>query len=343
MQHAMLLGTYTDRPVCWRPSVGMYWLSFNDESGALTLGDVAAEVESPAFITQHGSRIYCVNEAEEGGVSAFRLEQPGAALAALGRVSSDGVFPCHLAASNTWVAVANYMTGSVVTFAVENDGRLGARRSFVAHAGSGPNAKRQERAHAHEVWWLADEQRVLVPDLGSDRVYDYRVGVSGELTVRGRQSLPAGAGPRHVLQHPRLPLLYVVNELGNTVTVLERSLSGAPALAEVNTLPEDWQGASTTSEIQINRAGTRLYVSNRGHESIVSYDLDEAGRPQGPRWVSSGGEHPRHFLLDPTERFLLVANQDTDNILVYRLVAGHPDEVVCEMRAPVPVCLHFLG
>ena len=337
----LLIGTYTPREPEPGGSRGIYEATFDDATGALTVRGLAAQAQSPAFLIQHGKFVYSVNELDPGRVSAFALTDGG--LAFLNSVPTDGAYPCHLAATADWLSVANYSTGSVATFRIE-DGALGERVDFSQHAGTGPNPIRQKSAHAHQTY-LATDRDMLVPDLGNDRLYWYRIDATGAFAGEpGVTQLVAGAGPRHVERHPTLPILYVINELGNTIDVLERDPDNPMrVLQTVSTLPDDFAGSSTTAEIAVSVDGRFVYGSNRGHDSIVSFAVDGAGRLSQAEHTPTRGVHPRFFTLDPSGRWLLAANQNSDNIVVFALEDGRPGDVACETGAPRPVCLLFLS
>lgn len=337
----LLIGTYTPREPEPGGSKGIYEATFDDATGEFTVSSLAAEAQSPAFLAQHGEFVYSVNELDPGRVSAFALTDDG--LDFLNAVPTDGAFPCHLAAMENWLSVANYSTGSVATFRI-NDGLVGERVDFSQHTGSGPNPVRQKSAHAHQTYLLTDGD-MLVPDLGGDRLYWYRIGAAGAFVGEPRVTeLAAGAGPRHVERHPTLPVLYVINELGNTIDVLERAADGPMRILQtVSTLPDGFDGASTTSEIIVSADGRFVYGSNRGHDSIVSFAVDDAGRLSEPEHASTHGEHPRFFTVDPSGGWLLAANQNSDNVVVFALENGRPRSVVCETAVPRPVCLLFLN
>ena len=336
----LLIGTYTPREPEPGVSRGIYEATFDDANGEFTVTGLAAEAQSPAFLTQYGKFVYSVNELDPGRVSAFALTDDG--LAFLNTVPTDGAYPCHLAATADWLSVANYSTGSIATFRID-DGVIGERVDFAQHTGAGPNPVRQKSAHAHQTY-LATDRDMLVPDLGGDRLYWYRIDATGALVGEpGVTQLAAGTGPRHVERHPTLPVLYVINELGNTIDVLERD-PGNPMriLQTVSTLPDDFAGTSTTSEIAVSPDGRFVYGSNRGHDSIVSFAIDEAGRLSEPEYTSTRGAHPRFFTLDPGGRWLLAANQNSDNVVVFALQDGRLRDAVCETGVPRPVCLLFL-
>ena len=327
MQHDVLIGTYTRRD-----AEGIYRGRFDDRTGEFETLELVAATANPAFLALRGNVLFAVNEQIDGGVSAFHRE--GTRLKFVNAEPSGGSLPCHLAAGEGWVAVANYGSGSVALFP-DDDGRLQAMSALRQHAGAGPNAARQARAHAHEVHPVG-ETTLLVPDLGTDRLHVYDVG-RDRLSERQVVTLTPGSGPRHVKRHPSRPVLYVLGELGNTIDVL--TWPALEPVQRISTLPPDFNGESTTAEIMVAPGGGFVHASNRGHDSIVSFAVDDRGQLSAPSFVPTRGEHPRYFCLDPSGRWLIVLNQDSDNAVVYRLEGGRPGEVACETPAPVPVCL----
>ena len=182
----------------------------------------------------------------------------------------------------------------------------------------------------------------MVPDLGADRVYHYRINPRGVLNIDpSTTSVKPGSGPRHIVAHPQHPLNYLLNELSNTIAVLNRN-DVRHDQEFVSTLPDDYGRPSTTAEIQLSDDGRFIYASNRGHDSIVTMALDDRGLPCEPSWVPTHGEHPRFFCFDPTRKWLLVANQQSDNVAVYPVVDGRPTEVVRIAGVPTPTCLLFI-
>ena len=332
--HRILVGTYTHDI-----AKGIYWATFDDEKGQFECLELAVKSDNPAFLCRIDNHVYAVNEAMEGGISGFELRADN--LQFINRRSSLGSLPCHITARRQWIAVANYGSGSVAVFQRESNGAIGHNNGYVHHEGSGPNNERQECAHAHEVHAVSDSE-LLVPDLGVDRVYHYRLSPLGELSLDpATTSLQPGSGPRHIVSHPKFPLFYLINELSNTVAVIDRH-DNHHEQAIISTLPDNYRGSSTTAEIQLSEDGRFVYASNRGHNSIVTMAIDDRGIPGEPSWVSTMGEHPRFFCLDPTEKWLLVANQQSDNVAVYPVVDGRPTALVQTASVPTPTCLLFV-
>ena len=331
MQHEVLIGTYTHGD-----AEGIYRGRFDDETGEFETLELLAAVANPAFLALRDDMLFAVNEQIDGGVSAFRRE--GRRLQLVGAEPSGGSLPCHISAGAGWVAVANYGSGSVTLFPTV-EGRLQAMSDLRQHEGAGPNAARQASAHPHQVHQIG-ATALLVPDLGTDRLHIYDVA-GHRLHERRAIALEPGSGPRHTKRHPSKPVLYALSELGNTIDVL--TWPGLESVQRVDTLPADFEGESTTAEIVVAPDGSFVHASNRGHDSIVTFAVDEVGRLSAPSFVPTLGQHPRYFCLDPSGHWLLVLNQDSDNVVVYRVDDGRPSDAVSEAMAPMPVCLVWEG
>lgn len=335
---------------------GIYAYRFNTASGELKPAGVAAEIASPSFLTVDagGHFLYAVNEAgREGMVSAFSIDHATARLTLINQVSSKGGGPCHLAldATGHWLAVANYGTGSVAVLPVDGDGRLGEAVAFDQHRGSSVNKARQEGPHAHEVVFSPDNRFLLVPDLGLDQVLIYRFDAgTGRIAPNDPPFavVAPGSGPRHLAFHPNGKVVYVLNEMASTVTAF-RYDAAKGALAEFETLsalPANFKQKSTAAEIAVNAAGTAVYASNRGHDSIALFDIQpELFRLAEPEHTPTLGKTPRHFALAPDGRFLVVSNQDSGNIEVFRVHVRSAELTPTRFRPveqPSPVCLVFV-
>ena len=247
----------------------------------------------------------------------------------LNRQSSEGAGPCHLSVDRTGrvVLVANYASGSAAVLPVGGDGRLGEASEKVQHQGSSVNPQRQEGPHAHSITPSADNRFALVADLGLDRIMVYRLDSSaGRLTPNDPPwaAVNPGAGPRHLAFHPTLPLVYVVNELGNTVTAFAwEARRGALQEAQtISTLPPDFRDTSYGADVHVAPSGRFLYASNRGHDSIAIFSIDRAtGLLSAVAHQPTLGKWPRNFVIDPTGNWLLAANQESDSVVVFRIEA----------------------
>ena len=350
--YLMYVGTSTVAP---STSKGIYAYRFEPGTGKLTPLGLAAETVSPGFLAVHPNHrfLYASNESGGGTVSAFAIDAKTGKLIFLNKVSSRGAGPAHVAMdkSGRWLAVAYYGNGGVAVFPVEADGKLGEATGYDQQTGSSVNPDRQSGPHAHGSAFSPDNRFLAVADLGIDRVVVYRFDAAkGTIAVTDPPygKVPPGAGSRHLAFHPNGKVLYAVDEIGALVTAFHFDpASGALAdLQNVSTLPADYTGRKSAAEIAVNRAGTVLYVSNRGHNSIAVFDIDPAKFKLKLReTVSTQGEKPRHFTLGPDGKYLLAANEDSSSVVEFRVESGTghlapTGETVTD--APHPMCIVFV-
>ncbi len=245
--------------------------------------------------------------------------------------------------------MANYETGSLCVLPILPDGRLGEATDTVQFNGSGPNRERQEGPHAHMVLPRPDGSRILAVDLGADRLMSFRLDQErGMLSPADPPwtQLPPGAGPRHLAFHPHQPFAYVISELQSAVTVFRVDGDTFTALQTISTLPNGFTGQNLGAEIKVAPSGRFVYASNRGHDSLAIYAVDQVtGRLSLVGHESTQGVGPRDFAIDPAGASLLVANQDTDSVVTFWIdpdsgtlrATGHVAAV------PTPVCLQVVG
>jgi len=349
------IGTYTRGE-----SEGIYLYRLDPISGALKCTGTATGVESPSFLAIDPRRryLYAVNEVAEffgksgGGVSAFFISPETGALTLLNQRPSHGTSPCHVSVDNTgkFVLVANYGSGSVSVYPIQDNGQLGEATDFIQHEASDIEPERRKAPHAHFIIPDPANRHAVAPDLGLDRIMIYRLDlVLGKLKPNEEPwvQIKAGAGPRHFVFHPSRRYAYVINELDNTVIAFtyDEAHGILREMQTVTTLPEDFAGTSYCADVHIAPSGKFLYGSNRGHDSIVIFAIHEGtGELTYVGHEPTQGKNPRNFAIDPTGTFLLAANQDTDTIVTFRLdrqtgrlmSTGHVAEV------PTPVCVKIM-
>ena len=336
-------GTYTGPE-----SKGIYMFRFAD--GASSEPELAGAVENPSFLAIHPKRrlLYAVGEVKGGTVTAFSIDPASGKLTQINSQSSGGAGPCYVSVDRTgsYALVANYGGGSVSVLPIDpKDGKLGERTAFVEHKGSSVNPKRQNKAYAHCVKLSPDNRFALVADLGMDQVLVYRFDEkAGTLQLTGEAKLKPGAGPRHFAFHPKNRMVYVIGELDSTITAYAWDNGTLLERSTVGTLPADFKGESTTAEIVVHPSGKFVYGSNRGHDSIAVFAVERDGKLTPRGHTSTGGQTPRNFVLDPDGRYLLAANQRTNNINAFRIdpAAGTLTPVGSPVKIASPVCLRFL-
>jgi 6-phosphogluconolactonase len=350
----VFVGTYTNGG-----SEGIYVLQLDLQTGRLEKKSVVAS-ENPSFVAirPDGNFVYAVNEVSNfggekaGAVSAFAFDRKTATLKLLNQQSSGGAGPCHLVVDKTGscVVVANYGGGSVASLKIRKDGRLSKPVSFIQHEGSSVNVQRQEGPHGHSINIDGGNRFAVAADLGLDKLLTYRVDVrKASLTAhpQGGASVTPGSGPRHFAFHPNGRNAYVINELLRTVSVFDwdGSTGKLTETQTLSTLPAGTTPIGSTAEIQVHPAGKFVYGSNRGHDSIVVYSVDqETGRLAWVENEPTGGKTPRNFGIDPTGKFLLAANQTTNNIVVFQIdqKTGELASTGNEIEIPTPVCVKMM-
>lgn len=349
------VGTYTQRG-----SKGIYVAELHPETGALSAPKLVAETRDPSFLAIHPSRkyLYAANETVEykgqksGFVTAFSIDPQTGGLKELNQQPSKGGAPCHLVVDRQGlnVLVANYVGGNITALPIRADGQLGEPSGFVQHEGSSVDKRRQEGPHAHSINLDRNNRFAFAADLGLDKVLVYRFDVvKGTLAPHdpAAASVAPGSGPRHFAFHPSTKFAYVINEMLSTVTAFQYD-EGKGTLASLQTLktiPPGFTGNTSTAEVQVHPSGKFLYGSNRGHDSIAIFTIDQrTGMLTPAGHQPTGGKTPRNFGIDPSGRFLLAANQDSNSIHVFKIdpETGKLTPTGSSIEVPMPVCVKFL-
>lgn len=355
----VFFGTYTGGK-----SKGIYRSSFDPKAGTLTPPELAAEVKDPSFLAVHPTFkfLYAVGEGASvgpnhaGAVYAFALDPKTGALTKLNTQGSGGPGPCHLTVDKfgRCVVVANYGGGSCGALPIRPDGSLGEMASFHQHAGKGANPARQDGPHAHSANIAPDNRYAVVADLGLDRLFVYKLDAAdARLTPNDPPffTTPPGSGPRHFAFHPTGHFAYACGELDMTVMALKYD-AGTGTFAPLNvapTLPKDTPEAvrtkSSTAEVQVHPSGKYVFVSNRGQNSLATFRVNaETGVVEPNVHLTGDIKMPRNFGIDPTGRWVLVANQDGDSVVVFEWdnAAGNGKQTQTKVEVGKPVCVKFV-
>jgi len=306
----------------------------NPNSGQLTLAHKTTDVEHPFFIaiSPDNRFLYSIHAPGQFGgeqfeqVASYALKGRTGGLRLLNRQSALGSAACYLDVDSTGksVLLANYTTGSIASFAVKTDGSLSEATTFVQHKGSSVNETRQQGPHAHCIVISPDNRFVYVADLGLDQVLGYRLNASEARLVPAPQpfvrTLP-GAGPRHLTFHPNKQHVYVINELANSITAFDYDSNNGLLIEQQtqSTLPDDFEGTSHCADLKITPDGQFLYGTNRGHDSIASYRLDNKGAMTLLRIESSLGGSPQNLAITRDGKFLICANMGGNNVIVFNI------------------------
>jgi 6-phosphogluconolactonase len=335
-------------------SKGIYLADWNSSTGAIGSFTLAAALESPTFLAlgPRGRQLYAISEAPEGHVTAFALRGQGDARA-LDRInaqSSEGSGPAHISVSGESLFVSNYGGGSLTSYKIEASGAIsGAVSHFQTSAVD--TLPLHAQPHIHEATPAPDGRWLLVNDLGSDRIWIYKIDpATGALTP----SAPAfwqgrlKSGPRHLVFHPNGRWVYNINELDSTIDHLlwnpkQGTLTTIGTF--VSTLAADFpKDTAFASEIITSSDGRFVYVGNRRNETIAKLDVNPvSGKLTLSQLMPHGGKSARHITLDPSGRFLLVACQDSGGIVVLGRdsTTGRLSEPIHTYPIDSPQCLIF--
>ncbi|MCG5102366.1 lactonase family protein [Oceanobacillus alkalisoli] len=335
------LGSYTKKT-----SEGIYRFTLDTEQKKITDVEVAAKLNNPTYVTvsQNNDYLYAVSqEGEEGGVAAFSIADGN--LEKLNSEVTAGSPPCHVSvdSKNRLVVAANYHTKKVEAFQANEDGSLQAPTS-VTHEGSGPH-ERQEKPHLHFAGYTPDEKYIVVVDLGSDTITTYSPN-GDELEEVSVLTVKVGSGPRHIAFHPFAPYAYVMTELSNEVIVLkyDENTGTFEEVQYVATIPEDFTENNQGSAIHLSSDGKFVYAGNRGHDSIAVFRIAADYTVELVEYTPTEGNWPRDFVLDPSEQFIVVANQESGTLTLFERdsESGTLTLLQKDVEAPEAVCVKFL-
>jgi 6-phosphogluconolactonase len=336
------------------PGIGFSMSHFNTETGVLTKPEFLIEAKEPAYFIIHpdGKHLYTCNSGLPGTISAYEIDPATRHLTFINQKPSGGGDPSYISLDKTgrFALAANYDGGNICIYAIEPDGSLGAQTAFVQHTGKSINPERQTHAYAHSIIVDPSNRFVLVADLGLDKVLVYRFNEKdGTLSPNDPPfaSVEPGSGARHVKFHPNGKWTYVIKEMGSTVTCFNwDGVRGALSeFQNISTLPEDFTGTNACAEMLIHPNGKFLYCSNRGHNSLAVFAIDQTtGRLSPIQHISTSGNTPRNFEFDPAGKWIICTNHGSNNAVVFRVnndagfltQAGEPVEV------PAPFCERFL-
>ena len=328
---------------------GIYLLNQNPSTGNLKLVGTAAEITNPSFVKagKMGKYLYSVSElgtqdAESGFVYSFEIQEDGS-LTNIGKLSTGGFAPCHIALdrSGKFAFVSNYIGGVVMVYKIGSDGSLEKSQEL--------KLDNPDSAHAHSVKISGDNRYAYIADLGNDKIWIYHFNImNGTLKPHDQRfiELKKGAGPRHLSFAKNGSFVYSVNELNSTVSAFKIEKNGSlKHIQDISALPSSFVQPNAAADIHIHPLGKFLYTSNRGHNSIAIFEIHpDTGLLTHVDYVPVAGKTPRNFAISPFGKYLYAASQDTGNITTYKINEEtgklKPQEPVFEIKTPV--CLEFV-
>lgn len=346
-----VVGTFTEE-MGWvhGKADGFYVCKFNEKDTSFEIKATLPEVINPSYIIANnvGNMFYVAAKAsvhaqdQRGTIEAFRFRLSGMDIEKVSSVSSNGVAPCYIAIDEkaNMAYVANYGGGISVNPLDTTNQAVREKQQRLTHEGRGAHP-RQDASHPHMIDMV--NNFVVVTDLGTNKVYKYVLMKNNTLELLQAASASApDAGPRHFAYHPLVNKLYTINELNNSIDVFD--FDSLNLIATYKALPDTFAKTGTGADIQFHPNYNTLYVSTRGDANTVSvFSVKPDGTLQFEQFVSSKGKTPRNFNITPSGKFLLIANQDSDNIVCYAINDnGTLHDTGFELAIPTPVCISFI-
>lgn len=344
MQHNLYIGTYT-----FKGGEGIYRFAVSEDGFAFQGGEMA---QNPSYLCLSPNKKYLyaacevsqLDGVQGGGVRAYEV-QPDGSLRFINQQSTVGRGSCHVSVSpeGKWLFVANYGEGSASVLPLNEDGSIGTIARHILHKGHGPNEKRQERPHVHFCKVTPDGKYLAICDLGLDGVFLYPFSEEeGVLDPCQKLSVPAGDGPRHLIFSKCGKYLYLLTEMGANVIVFERQEEGYACVQIVPTLPADYEGMKWGAAIRLSQDGRFLITSNRAHDSLTVFAVEENGKLRQVQNIPSGGKTPRDFDFSPDGKLVVVAHQDGGGLRLFKFCQASglltDTGLTAEAAIPVGVC-----
>ena len=350
----LLVGTYTSGK-----SEGIYVYTFDSKNAGNNLISVA-KTSNPSYlaISPNKKTVYAVNENADttvsvigGAVTAFSFDAANGILTAMDKQLSGGTNPCYVSVdkSGKWLFAGNYSSGTLSVFPVKANGSIDAASQVIAHTGTGPNKERQEGPHVHATVVSPDNDYLFVPNLGIDKVMIYRINkTTGKLTPASTAfaKTDAGAGPRHFDFAPNKKYAYLMEELSGNVIAYHYSDGKINKIQSISCLAKNFKGTVGAADIHVSHDGKFLYCSNRGDANTITIFAinQQDGKLTVAGYQPALGKTPRNFNFDPTGNFLLVANQQSDNIVIFKIdrKTGLLTDTGKRISVPNPVCIKWI-
>ncbi|WP_293299227.1 lactonase family protein [Pedobacter sp. UBA4863] len=340
----LIVGTYTNKG----NSEGIYVYDFDSKTAHAKQVSIIKNVFNPSYLALSKNSDFLYSVYEDGtnsAASAFRFNATTGEANFLNKEATKGSNPCFILTDGKNALTANYSGGSISVFGIKADGSLTSIKQNIQHIGSGPD-KRQASAHVHQVLFSPDKKYVIATDLGEDKVYVYHYQADAQAPLTLKQSIKtnAGTGPRHLTFSPNGKFAYLAHEFNGKISVFSYNDGNLSLLQEVATVAKDFTGKIDAADIHLSADGRFLYESNRGDATAINvFAVQKNGKLSAVETVSSLGKGPRNFTIDPSGKYLLVAHQYTNNVVIFNrnTQTGKLTDSGKQINVGTPVCLVF--
>ena len=341
----LFVGSYTDAS----SKIGLRAYTFDESSVRLSLISETEQLNA-SYLCKHPTKdtLYSVTEGagKDAGVMAYGLDK--GQLQYLNEQPAHGDGPCHVTTdpAGRVLAIANYGSGSLALYPILENGQLAEASCTIQHEGKGQHPTRQTQAHAHQVIFNASGNKLFVCDLGINKVMMYDLDPSTLTLSPGDPafaSLHDGAGPRHMLFHTNGQDVFVLNELDSSLSHFSYASGKLELIETLSTLQQPFDGETYPSAIRMHPELNCIYSSNRGHESIAQFSFNN-GRLKLEHLRSTEGNWPRDFCFDSSGKYLVVANQFSNSVVIFSVDTGSGKilDKLLTVDIPSPACVYFI-
>ncbi len=346
-QVRFLVGTYTN--AC--ESEGIYVFDFDLKTGDASMFNHTENVVNPSYLSlsPDAKMVYSVNESgDKSAVSSFKYNKASGSLTLVNQQKAGGSDPCHIINDDKNILVANYSSGSISVFKKSKTGSVNPVSQVISHSGSSRNPSRQASPHVHQVQFSPDRKYVLATDLGTDKIYIYNYNATSEkeiLTIKDSVGIKRGGGPRHLTFSPNGKFVYLLQELDGGLMVYSYRDGNLRKLEETQIVDDDFKGTIGAAAINFSPDGNYLYATNRGSvNDLTVFTVQTDGRLNYKASYPTGGDGPRDFAIDPTGNYLLVANEKSNTITVFKrdIISGKLSLLPRTIEICSPVNIVFL-
>ncbi len=347
----LFIGTYTEG----KPDFGIYVFEFNSKSGQLELTGHVEDITNPSFLAlaPNGRFLYACTDTKlpnRGSVTAFKIDSINGNIQLINKQLSGGENPVYLTVhrNNKFVVISNYTEGNVSVFSTNADGSLNPYSQIIQFTDSSVNKTRQDKAYIHAAIFSENNDFLFLPDLGSDKIRVFKFDSTASKPIAPVSDYVVnsvlGSGPRHFTFHPNGRFAYCIEELSGMISAYSYTNGKLDSIQRIRSY-STFQDIYASADIHISPDGFFLYASNRQFENSISiFSIEQSnGKLTLVGHQNTFGEHPRNFTIDPTGKFLLVANLTTNNIVVFKrnLKTGLLTKTKNEILVPRPSCLQM--
>ncbi|WP_207720182.1 lactonase family protein [Flavobacterium undicola] len=322
----VFFGSYTPD----KSAEGIYVYQLDTIKGKLTKITSVRNISNPSYLSlsNDGQFLYACTESKTpnaGSVSSFKFDPKNKSLIFLNSQKTNGENPAYLSIDHTgkWLIDANYTGSSISVFPIAEDGKINPIVQHIPFTEGSINPQRQKSSHVHSVYLSPDNNYIVSPDLGADKIrifpfYGNKKEPLDTSNVSFVKSTP-GSGPRHFAFHPNKKWGYCIEEIAGAISAYTFEKGQLNLIERIKIQSKKEATDFGSAEILISPDGKFLYVSNRGLENNISiYSIEKDGSLKNVGTQSSLGNHPRNFAINPSGKFLIVANMNSGSVIVFK-------------------------